>query len=1146
MWWGLGGTKSLVEEPQTLEEKFSLPYLRSLYTRLLENKTVNSSNQAMVIETLRVLSELTVFGDNNNQLLFDFFCEKNMIALFLEIMRPGGIGPNGKPLPASSYTHAAAAASLPSCPIPVMIQILQTMGILCQCVKNETSLYYILSNNYINEFLRYPYDFDNDELLDQFVSFLKSLSLRMNENTIQFFFREEDTSIPLLNRAIELLRYREGMVRIAAQTSILNIYRVHDERARAISLQDDVMHSLFSQIVIILEVHYSSAVMCCLEYSANLHHPSSKDKTESKACKRVEDQLGDILTSLEDWLFYLQDIFGLNIEKLHTALVQYLVSNFIYPVLLDPLLRFVQDPRDEMQQTSPSKVVKSAKDSEEMLVFSIGVSLYFLNQILLVLSDTSTKRAVAVALFHPLSRKTRKRILATLDKKIEIARAASEKASPVLSSSSSLAIRDEVVEGSMEVVKTDLETENSTTAASASFDVSSVSGSPETKEEFIESHQKKSKRSKSSSNSSSGNANSPYRPKIDLDNTGSEEPYVDGFVQIENRNMYREGYFKILRTNFGSGLGGRLPLLAILLLQNIVNANFCRSKSGMNDEGSETMNRTTDAKEEIPSYLKDALMALAIWPRDTTPSRVAQGDADHNVFTALSSLLNTITCSGTAEVNPDELSQCNEETGKYDPDILSVRRLLLMTSEVPLTHNERMGGIDDVWSPLVYSLCSLIVDQGKSPLVSLQAAVNCMFSLVRVYMIKNIANPTLPIATVEDIAKKDRFCFKASRHAVKLSADTILTRLEGCSGDIVMSSFQEELKRTFGLKWSEVSVKLMKDCILLLPPVQSVNLRIGLEFGMPISLVEATRREVQVFLLMRGLYKQIYKLLFENDNSRSTMDDVSLGIMDEDISQLSEFGCLDPDYSDFKEINLSEKVAYPVVLSSTSSSESKVLNTTPERRRWNAEATAAALATPTSPAVVPVGHIQGHVSVVRKETDDKWQENLHLVLNDYAFLIVSRDPTDNDKGTIRMVCPIHQTDVSISSERRNILKVLVRCSDQLPLMERIGVTNDNPETMGTGMYGKNHGSSFSMTSQGVQRGICLLQARQPNVLWRASMWFDNDKDCETTSQHVELRRIQVRHEKLVKLKGVLEFWSNPDNLAPCDGYEYKEEEEGED
>ena len=133
-------------------------------------------------------------------------------------------------------------------PHPVLIQILQTMGILCQCVKNDTSLYYILSNNYINEFLLYTYEFENDELLDQFVSFLKTLSLRMNEQTIQFFYIEKTQTLPLLTRSIELLRFREGMVRIAAQTCILNIYRVEDTRARAIAMRQEVMHSLFSQI----------------------------------------------------------------------------------------------------------------------------------------------------------------------------------------------------------------------------------------------------------------------------------------------------------------------------------------------------------------------------------------------------------------------------------------------------------------------------------------------------------------------------------------------------------------------------------------------------------------------------------------------------------------------------------------------------------------------------------------------------------------------------------------------------------------------------------------------------------------------------------------------------------------------------------
>jgi len=174
---------------------------------------------------------------------YSFFCEKNMLSLFLDIMRPGGKG------------------SAVQAPVPVLIQILQTMGILCQCVKNDTSLYYILSNNYINEFLSFPYDFDNDEVLDQFVSFLKSLSLRIDEHSIQFFFIEKTRTMPILARAIELLRYREGMVRIAAQTTILNIYRVKDERARSIFLQDEVMHGLFSQIGPIYSIFLTQQIL---------------------------------------------------------------------------------------------------------------------------------------------------------------------------------------------------------------------------------------------------------------------------------------------------------------------------------------------------------------------------------------------------------------------------------------------------------------------------------------------------------------------------------------------------------------------------------------------------------------------------------------------------------------------------------------------------------------------------------------------------------------------------------------------------------------------------------------------------------------------------------------------------------------------
>ena len=145
--------------------RFSLPHLRELHSQLQRNRKVNAGNEDAVVESLREIAEMVVYGDNKSEMLFDFFCEKNMLSLFLEIMWQEG-----------------------GCPNTVLLQILQTLSILVNCVRNDTSLYYLLSNNYINEIIMYPYDFGDDEnLVDQFVSFMKSLSLRLDFKTVQFF-----------------------------------------------------------------------------------------------------------------------------------------------------------------------------------------------------------------------------------------------------------------------------------------------------------------------------------------------------------------------------------------------------------------------------------------------------------------------------------------------------------------------------------------------------------------------------------------------------------------------------------------------------------------------------------------------------------------------------------------------------------------------------------------------------------------------------------------------------------------------------------------------------------------------------------------------------------------------------------------------
>ena len=68
-------------------------------------------------------------------------------------------------------------------------------------INKFTQIDYILSNNAINDFIMHKFDFDDEEIVDFYISFLKSLSLRLNTNPIQLFYNEVN-----LKKNIILLR----------------------------------------------------------------------------------------------------------------------------------------------------------------------------------------------------------------------------------------------------------------------------------------------------------------------------------------------------------------------------------------------------------------------------------------------------------------------------------------------------------------------------------------------------------------------------------------------------------------------------------------------------------------------------------------------------------------------------------------------------------------------------------------------------------------------------------------------------------------------------------------------------------------------------------------------------------------------------
>lgn len=92
-------------------------------------------------------------------------------------------------------------------------------------LTKATSVNFLLSNNVINDFIDFKYNFDDDEILDYYISFLKSLALRLETNPIQLFYNQKHRSFPLLTKAINFFDHKENMVRTSVRNITLAVFK---------------------------------------------------------------------------------------------------------------------------------------------------------------------------------------------------------------------------------------------------------------------------------------------------------------------------------------------------------------------------------------------------------------------------------------------------------------------------------------------------------------------------------------------------------------------------------------------------------------------------------------------------------------------------------------------------------------------------------------------------------------------------------------------------------------------------------------------------------------------------------------------------------------------------------------------------------
>ncbi|CAH0520465.1 unnamed protein product [Peronospora belbahrii] len=353
---------------------FTLSNMSTLHTQLTH---FQSLPDAEIVELLRVLSEFLIYSDQhrvsvaledqvrssgsdssdshdkktmeNPGALFDYFGENNMLALLVEL-----------------------GTKEPS--FPVQVQLLQTMSILVQNIATRTSLYYILSNNYINRLLECPFAVESDDdVRDWYVTLLKALSLRLNEETVQFFLDTQHgkhLSFPLYTRALKFGRFNETMVKVAVKTLTLNVLKVPDARVRRFVLQYDNLN-YFRDII-----EMANDLTLTLQGLLN-NWPSPEEHVQRTA---YAEKLEEAVDAYIDHCFYLQDLLDVNVPELCYKIGDLLFSRHIRCLLATSILPDCGPP--------PQRV-------------STQLALYLLTRLLGILEHAPLVNAITFMLMSP-------------------------------------------------------------------------------------------------------------------------------------------------------------------------------------------------------------------------------------------------------------------------------------------------------------------------------------------------------------------------------------------------------------------------------------------------------------------------------------------------------------------------------------------------------------------------------------------------------------------------------------------------------------------------------------------------------------------------------------------------------------------------
>ena len=238
----------------------------------------------------------------------------------------------------------------------IHLQIIKTLSVLIININNKEILYYILSNNFINKIIKSINSElikSNEDFLSHYVNFLKSISLKIDLTTIQFFFISQNGSFPLLESALSLYNHQDKMIQSVVKNILLIMLKLNSSQ-------------LIEYIYSLPSLSYFCFISCKL-----------KDTLTSLSKENNYEIFKSLHEDIIDELIFFQDILDLKIDKINHIIINSLFYYCIMPYILNVKYKEIK----------------------------LHIKLYFINALIAIIQDESFVNIFFTILFFPFSTK---------------------------------------------------------------------------------------------------------------------------------------------------------------------------------------------------------------------------------------------------------------------------------------------------------------------------------------------------------------------------------------------------------------------------------------------------------------------------------------------------------------------------------------------------------------------------------------------------------------------------------------------------------------------------------------------------------------------------------------------------------------------